>query len=291
MRLAALILLCFSTTLFAVNPSINIQMLKPQQNIQQILVLQKDMHMSETPKQLSDAPAAICFNANIDEFLPKTKSNKPIYGCIFSDQPAMNAALLRAGLYVHTDIGMADDQMLFSSKLMSAVGGHDFDGEELLKYHKNSEIPKKTLAEHTKFKAIETTFNKQIIVPIIKKNKGNFIFFAIINTKKFKDNLSHELLHAQYYNDPRIKPILLQVWNNVSPKDQIIIRDALQNGGYDMTQQELLLREFYSYFLQHNAQEYLAGIKVLSPMAPLAPIYSKQIQQALAASKIRVLTV
>ena len=189
---------------------IEIQMLKPEQTITQLIDLQKSMVMSETPKQLSDSPQAICFKANIDQFLiDKNTSSKPIYGCVFSDQVAMNASLLRAGLYLHTKMGMASDEQLFSSNLMSAVGGHDFNGEELSNYDKQAIIHNDTLPEHKRFKEIEKEFDLQVIKPIIEKNKDNFIFFAIINTKKYKENLSHELLHAQYYNVPQIKPLLL----------------------------------------------------------------------------------
>lgn len=284
------ILLLISSVANAMQQAIEIQMLKSEETIPKLANLQKSMVMSETPKQLSDHPQAICFKANIDEFLIDKNSNfKPIYGCIFSDQVAMNASLLRAGLYVHTDMGMANDEKLFNSNMMSTVGGHDFNGKELCNYRKYAIIPKQTLSQHKILKEIEREFDLQVIKPIIMQNKDNFIFFAIINTKKYKENLSHELLHAQYYNVPEIKPILLQVWNKVPPKDQTIIINALRNGGYDMNQQELLLREFYSYFLQYNAKNYLSSIKVLAPMAELAEIYAPIIQKALARSNIKVL--
>lgn len=111
----------------------------------------------------------------------------------------------------------------------------------------------------------------------------------VINTKKFKENLSHELLHAQYYNIPQIKPLLLKVWEKVLPDDQKIIIKSLRDGGYDMDQQDLLLREFYSYFLQYNAKEYIASIKVLAPMAGLADVYAPKIQAELALANIKVL--
>jgi hypothetical protein len=275
-----------------VEKAIEIQMSHPEKTINELIRLQNSMTMSADPKKLSDSPQAICFKANINEFLVSNNIiSKPIYGCVFSDQVAMNASLLRAGLYVHTKMGMTNDKMLFSSNLMSAVGGHDFNGEELSNYNKQAVIAGETLPEHKRFKDIERQFDKQIIKPIIEQNKDNFIFFAIINTKKYKENLSHELLHAQYYNVPQIRPILLQVWNQVPSSDQQIIINALRDGGYDMDQQELLLREFYSYFLQYDAKNYLSTIKVLAPMAELADIYAPKIQEALALSDIKVLVV
>jgi hypothetical protein len=282
----------FSSAVNAAQPAIQIKRLESEQSVTQLVALQKTMHMSANPKELSKEPQTICFKANINKFLPpETTVTKPIYGCVFSDQPAMNAALLRAGLFVHTTMGMADDQSLFGSNLMTAVAGHDFNGEELANYSKQAAIPKDTIHEHVKLKAIESEFDRQIIKPIIKQNQENFIFFAIINTKKYKANLSHELLHAQYYNLPQIQPILLQVWNEVPAADQTIIVSALRDGGYDMDQQELLLREFYSYFLQYDAKDYLATIKVLAPMADLAPIYAPKIKAALAVAGIKVLEV
>lgn len=142
MRKIIYIFILFSSVVNAKQPTIEIKMLQSEQSVAQLVALQKTMHMSDNPKQLSNTPQAICFRANINKFLPsKNTVSKPIYGCIFSDQPAMNAALLRAGLFVHTTMGMADDQSLFSSNLMTAVAGHDFNGEELVNYSKQSVIP------------------------------------------------------------------------------------------------------------------------------------------------------
>jgi hypothetical protein len=294
MKKILLLLILITSIATAKDIAIDIRMLGPEQNIPQLLQLQKQMHMSAKPKSLSKHPQAICFQANIDQFLPKNKDMchlKPIFGCVFSDQVAMNSSLLRAGLFVHTQMGMTTDEQLFSSNLMQAVGGHDFDGEELYKYHQQAVVPKESANEHKDFKDIEADFNQKVISPIIQQHKKNFIFFAIINTKKYKENLSHELLHAQYYIVPQIKPILKQEWDKVTPSDQKTIVDALRNGGYDMEQQDLLLREFYSYFLQYNAKQYLAGIKVLAPMAGLADVYGTKILAALTAANIKVLSV
>jgi hypothetical protein len=99
------VLLFFSSMVTAMDHTIEIQRIKPEKTIPQLMDLQKSMTI------------------------------KPIYGCVFSDQVAMNASLLRAGLYVHTKMGMASDGQRFSSHLMSAVRGHDFNGEELSNYN------------------------------------------------------------------------------------------------------------------------------------------------------------
>lgn len=287
----AIVLILAWPLVHAATPAIQVTFLSTQQDIPQILKLQQKLTMSKKPKEISSHPRATCFSVNINHFLPVDSKTKPIYGCIFSDQVTMNAALLRAGLYVHTDLGLASDAQLFNSKLMSSVGGHDFSGQELLDYCKKAHIPTETLPEHQDFKAIEQEFHRQVIQPILNKNQGDFIFFAVINTKRFKENLSHELLHAQYYNTPQIATVLQQVWQDVPKKDQDIIVNALRDGGYDMNQQELLLREFYSYFLQYNASKYLANIPVLKPMAPLAKIYAPKIRAALQKQHITILTV
>lgn len=288
-------LLLVATSVWAdVQPkAIEIKFVAKELSLPDILQLQKDMCLSETPKQLSEQPTATCFEANIDAYLlNKSPADKKIYGCIFSDQIAMNAALLRAGLYVHTDLGMASDAQLFNSKMMTAVGGHDFMGKELVNFHAHATIPRESAPEHKQVKDIEQQFKKEVLYKIIHENKDNFIFFAIINTKKFKENLTHELLHAQYYNVPEIAPILLHVWQtDVTQNDQKTIINALQNGGYDMQQQELLLREFYSYFLQYNAAEYLKSIKVLACISPLVNVYAPAISNALEQQQIKIITI
>ena len=158
-----------------------------KQNINKVLQLQKEMPISEDPKQLSDKPQSVCFNIDIDEYLTISNNkynSKPIYGCIFSDQPSMNAALLRAGIYIHTNLGMVTDEQLFNSKLMTAVGGHDFNGKELAKYYKQATITNNYEPKYKKLKKIERIFKEKVIDQIIAKNKDNYIFFAIVNTKK-----------------------------------------------------------------------------------------------------------
>ncbi len=291
-KLVCALIFC-STIVNAAPNSITIKMLKSDRTVSQLVGLQRTMHMSKNPKQLSVDPQATCFKANIDKFMPDEDIavTKPIYGCVFSDQVAMNAALLRAGLFVHTTMGMADDENLFNSNLMVSVAGHDFSGEELSNYTKQAVTSDQTLPEHTRLKAIENEFDMQVIKPIIQQNQDNFIFFSIINTKKYKENLSHELLHAQYYNSPQIQTIISQVWSQVPGIDQKIIITSLRAGGYDVEQQDLILREFYAYFLQYKAKDYLASIKVLAPMADLAPIYAAKIRGALKLADIKVLVV
>jgi hypothetical protein len=43
---------------------------------------------------------------------------------------------------------------------MTAVAGHDFDGEELANYSEFAAIPKDTLPEHSRLKAIESEFDR-----------------------------------------------------------------------------------------------------------------------------------
>ena len=258
-----------------------------------ILQLQKDMVLSEDPRQLSERPTVTCFQANIDDYLlHKHTSSKKIYGCIFSDQVAMNAALLRAGLFIHTDREMASDTKVFDSKMMSAVIGHDFLGKELFKYHQMVIPEEENRSVYKNKKDIEKQFKKEILDKIIDENKEDFIFFAVVNTQKFKEKITHELLHAQYYSVPQIAPLLLEVFKkSLSSQDQKIIINALGNAGYDMQQQALLLREFYSYFLQYSATDYLRNIKALAEIAPLVDIYAPQIRKALVGRGIKILTI
>lgn len=290
--IVALLLASSSVLAGMEDKSIHIELIDKQLNLPAIIQLRDQMPMSQKPKELSKQPSATCFQANIDDYLlDKSETKKKIYGCIFSDQAAMNSSLLRAGMFVHTGAGNTTDNQLFSSKLMTAVGGHDFDGTELVKYNQEVNIPTESAPEHIKFKLIERQFKQEVIDKIISENNKNFIFFSVINTKKFKANITHELLHAQYYNVPQIAPILLEVWSSkVSIEDKQIIIACLKNGGYDMEQQDLLLREFYSYFLQYDSTEYIKSIKVLANMASLSAKYAPQIAKALEQHNIKIIS-
>lgn len=275
-----------------VTKPIQVDFLSSTQDLSSLLALPERMPQLDDPKELPEQPACLCFHVNIANFLPEKKMKKPVYGCVFSDQTSMNSALLRAGLYIHTSSGMPSDHDLFSSKLMSKVGGHDFDGKELLRFYQAYKPIETHLPEYQKLRLIESTFQTRIVDRIIEENHDNFIFFAIINTKTFKENLTHELLHAQYYNLPSLSTLLLTVWKEqVTKKHQKLFTETLQKAGYDMTQEELLLREFYSYLMQHNAQEYLNTVSALTPIASLAPLYTPKITSALKQEGIPLLSV
>lgn len=270
--------------------AIDLQILDQEQEIADLLALQQKLVMSEQPKELSQAPQALCFKVDIRSYLP-SHSQKLVYGCIFSDQVAMNAALLRAGLYVHTKMGAVDDATLFQCDLMKHVAGHDFNGRELAAYSRQPAVSAPILPEYRQLREIEREFNRQVILPITQNHQDDFILFAIVNSQRFKGDLSHELLHAQYYNSPQLRANLAQTWQEVSPADRQTFVSSLRKGGYDMDQEELLLREFYSYFLQHDAEEHLASVEVLAPMVGLADRYGPKIRAALQRDGLTILEV
>lgn len=237
---------------------------------------------TENPKRLSAEPYALCSEIDISTYIPNynKETYMPVFGCTFSDQVAMNASLLRSGIYIHTPMGMVTDQQLFDSKLMTAVGGHDFLGEDLKKYIDtgNFVLPNPDYAE---LLSLEQKFWEEIIYPIVEEYQDKFILFAVMNFKTLKQNFSHELLHAQYYNSKQVQDTIKQTWNSkVSAEDKHIIKDALEAGGYDVQQEELLYREFYSYYMQYDAKNYLESISVLKPMAELTERYVPAITMA-----------
>ena len=89
---------------------------------------------------------------------------------------------------------------------------------------------------------------------------------------------------------PQIKPVLLDEWNKIPKIHQKLMMDPLKNGGYEIKQQELLLRELYSYFLQYNAKNYLKTIKVLNPMSELVDLYAPKIKNSLENIKVKIIT-
>jgi len=286
-----ILMLTSNMVLASGNYSLNIKNLSIKQNVTKLLDLPKNMLMSNNPEELSQSPQVACFNVDIDEYIPSYLTHKKqIYGCIFSDHVSMNAALLRARLYVHTKSSMTSDKELFGSKLMKVVGSHDFNGKDLVKYKNNLILPEDNDVEYKELKSIEKEFDQKVISNLINNNKDNFIFFAIANTKKYKENLSYELLHAQYYNTPKLKDIIAGIWDKIEPEHKKIITNALKDGGYDIDQQELLRSEFYSLLMQYNAEDYLSGIEVLAPMSKLVNIYYEVIQNELDKNNIKLIT-
>ena len=256
------------------------------------------MKIKDSIKVNSAKPEAVCFAVDPAVFAASTKQlQQPslhTYGCLFSDQQSMNAALLRSGLYLYTQQGVVNDAAFLSSPYHKMVAGHDLMSNDLRRYLNARSKDKRGITlkqQSAPVLAMEQQFWHTFLLPKLKR-KADFFLFAVFVRPALKENLSHELLHAQYYQLPTLRHLLRDIWQHqVSAVDRATIIQALAKGGYDTRDQELVLREFLSYCLQYRAKSYVSRVKPLATIAPLITKYARIIVQTARQKGITLISV
>lgn len=104
---------------------IKISFIETPITLQEIDRVQSNIPINENWNKISENPTCRCYEIDIKDFIPEEELpvKKPTFGCVFSDQVAMNVSLLRPALYIHTDLGLANDKEVFASMYMKVVKG------------------------------------------------------------------------------------------------------------------------------------------------------------------------
>jgi hypothetical protein len=77
------------------------------------------------------------------------------------------------------------------------------------------------------------------------------ILIAASLNEKPEKIISHELLHAQFYENPDLQSKIQKFWNeNVTPEDRKLYLEILKHEGYDTDNSEMVINEFFAYTLE-----------------------------------------
>lgn len=207
---------------------------------------------------------------------------KETYFCLYSDQSAMNYALSRATCYIEGAFCNGPKGTLLSTNdknFLASVRqtlGHDLRGGALVEFYSLLKRLCQQGGRETGFCPTpqEEELFERIIVPGVSQNKDFIVVVAAhLGRGNFVGTFSHEVLHAQYFNDENYRKVIDAFWEReISEKEKTVIRKALSSA-YDKADEFLMKNEFQAYILEAGA--------TTSMLSKLVPRYRPKLLAAL----------
>lgn len=183
--------------------------------------------------------------------------------CQSNTQTEMNYALARATFFVEGienpnnkgKIKKHDDPVL--NNYYELLSGHDLRGQDLLQFHQK--VQEQCAASHGDYRTCynpyeEDLFQNFILGEISKRKNFVVITFSNGGGADWHEVVTHEIMHAQYFNQKKFESIVNTFWEKeVSENDKKAIRATL--GQYYNGNDDLLIRnEFQAYILMAGAE-------------------------------------
>ena len=208
---------------------------------------------------------------------------KSAFLCLSNTQKGMNSSLGRASFYIEgldgkkNTVVLQDDAKYQRYKHM--IGGHDLRGADLLRFNDAAEEFCRANGRQENFcpNSYEKDIFENFIVPYAKRDPSFVVItFASQSSMGWRDVVTHEIMHAQYFNDPKYRKICDDFWaKEVSAEEQKAIKQVLARY-YDATDELLMKNEFQAYMLMAGASR--------SQLSRFVPKYRdklmKQLEQA-----------
>lgn len=207
----------------------------------------------------------------------ETLEIKGAFLCAYYSQDFMNAVLARASWFIEGSLSSPKgsvarfDDPEFRN-FASVAGGHDLRGEDLAVFYKA--VQKACAQTHDKnicFNQYEEEVFNKLIIPA-SKTYPHFVIitFAVVNAPmNWADVVTHEIMHAQYFNDDRFRAVVDRFWKfEVSDRDKRNIVASLRDN-YDPNDELLMKNEFQAYILMANAERHMLKSFVNQFRAPL----------------------
>jgi len=195
----------------------------------------------------------------------KTAEIRETYFCLYSDQSAMNYALGRATCYIEGAFCNNPKGTLLSTNdknFLSSIRqtlGHDLRGVALVDFYTTlkrqcEQRPKDGFCPTPQ----ESELFERVIVPGVRQSRDFIVVVAAhLGRGNFVGTFSHEVLHAQYFNDANYQKLIDEFWSKeLSRKEKDIIREAL-SVAYDKSDEFLMKNEFQAYILEAGANSAL----------------------------------
>jgi|CXWL01.1.fsa_nt_gi hypothetical protein len=179
---------------------------------------------------------------------------------MFPNIPMMNMALDRASLFIETGVMYAHDK-LTSARGGQYAAGHDLRGRDLLRFWDAFQKAKPSMTTTPRDRAqiaVEEGWWKWLL-PTLRK-LPDMVLLGVSVGREMQGVIAHEILHLQFFTDPRIRPVVERFWDEkVSAADKAAIKQQLAPN-YNVEDRELLVNEFQAYMLQDSAQYYELGL-------------------------------
>jgi hypothetical protein len=212
--------------------------------------------------------------------------------CQFSSLPEMNRALIRATMFVegtaNHEVGAIPSWGESATAMASQmIAGHDLRGDALKRFYDKASAeclsqPDKCLSQEEKL------FYAKMLPEIVRTRESLVVIaFAAQSPVAPEVVVSHEIMHAQYFLQPRYRQIADEFWQNeVSEEDKRLVKLLLADE-YNTSDEILVKNEFQAYLLMRGAdfeklgtlaRKYRATFMQQFKEAELKEIYPIQVQ-------------
>jgi len=103
----------------------------------------------------------------------------------------------------------------------------------------------------------EEQLYRNVLTPMAKKYKRFVVIgFSYQSFGDYQGDVGHEIMHAQYFMDPRYHDAVTRFWRaDVSGEQKRRIREALQAEAYDSHDENLMINEFQAFVLEPGGDE------------------------------------
>lgn len=209
----------------------------------------KDMGaVSEKIREKSDSGYVQCGEVieNPGTYLCGSISNEPFY-----------RTLIRAAYFIE-GTGGPNTKRLYKHNdplvLRPRVAAFDLKGEDLLRFY--NEANKACRADKELcLSAEERDLLENFILPLhgIQRNFV-LITFMINDAYPVAAVVGHEILHAQYFSNPKFRGVINRFWDTMSESEKSGIREILGSAIYDSSDELLMKNEFQAYILMPHPE-------------------------------------
>jgi hypothetical protein len=184
--------------------------------------------------------------------------------CQWGGMPEMNRAMIRATMFVEGTAGHKAGTIPGQSDFLTAraarmIVGHDLRGQDLKKFYDMAVKACETDKDKCLNESEKQFFDK--IMPQIKRTEGKIVVitYAADGPMHPREVVSHEIMHAQYFLQPRYQQVADKLWKEVvTETDKTLAKQYLADA-YDVTDDFLVRNEFQAYMLMSGAEDNLLG--------------------------------
>lgn len=187
---------------------------------------------------------------------------------VFNHREFMNLAVDRASSHIDGGKGILGHPEFLSQVRGSRAAGHDLRGKDLKAFREKFQKKEKRMdapareADKARL-SVERDFWREVLLPELKLIPSMTLIAVSADDRSVRENLHHELLHARYFRDPRLRRAVRRFWRKEVPKkDKKTFKTALGSDVYDVSNEELMINEFHSYILELNGEK-RAGLRGL----------------------------
>ncbi len=178
----------------------------------------------------------------------ETLEIKGAYLCLSNTQKGMNSALARASGFIEGTFGnkgeVVEQTDATYQSYKDLIGGHDLRGADLLRFYQAATnlCSGNGGKQEFCFNSYEKDMFENFVIPYAQ-NSRDFVVITFANQSgmDWREVVTHEIMHAQYFNDSTYRQICDDFWETqVSEEDKETVRSRLSE--YYDANDELLMK-------------------------------------------------